>query len=284
VHPEAFDFDAMETRSLTDVLTGVRTIDPATHCGVVFDSITHLWEAAQAAFTGKRTSQGGIPIEAWGRIKRPYKDLIAWILATPLHVIICGRQGNEFDTGDDGKMVKTGVKMKAEGETAYEPDVLLRMEPEKEKGVSRLWALGEKDRTGVLAGRWIELPADQPPGYTYRSLIEPLLCLVSGKEHGSIDAEGSILQDQEVLSREEADRSAYSAKMVEEMKARFTLAETLAALDAEGAKLTPEVKKKMLTADVTMLREAYAERDTVLTRNGGTRTTARKRTGSESVA
>lgn len=276
VHPEAFDFDALETRSLTEVLTEVRKLDHNVYCGVVIDSITHLWEAAQAAYTGKRTSQGGIPIEAWGRIKKPYKDLIAWILSTPLHVIICGRQGNDFDTGEDGKMVKTGVKMKAEGETAYEPDILIRMEPEKEGGVSRLYALGEKDRTGVIAGRWIELPSDQPPGYTFKNLVEPLLGLVAGNEHGNIDADAAALKDQEVLSQEEAERSAYSTQMVEKMKARFTLAETLDDLDKTASELTPDVKKRMLTADVTTLREAYQEREAVLTRNGGTRSTPKK--------
>lgn len=271
VHPEAFDFDALETRSITEVLAEVRKLDPEIHCGVVFDSITHLWEATQAAYTGKRTSTGGIPIEAWSRVKKPYKDLIAWILSTPLHVIICGRQGNDFDTGEDGKMTKVGVKMKAEGETAYEPDILIRMEPEKVGGVSKLWALGEKDRTGVISGKWIELPADQSPGYTFRAIVQPLMGLVSGTTHGSIDSDADTIRDQEVLDREDADRTAFSTQKTDEIKARFTLAKTLDELDAVGAELTPEIKKRMLTAHIAELREMYQDRDMVLTRNGSTR-------------
>jgi len=271
-HPEAFDFDALETRSLTEVLTEVKTLDPAKYCGVVFDSITHLWEAAQAAYTGKRTSLGGIPIEGWSRVKRPYKELIAWILATPLHVIICGRQGNDFETGDDGKMTKVGVKMKAEGETAYEPDILIRMAPEKENGVSKLWALGEKDRTGVLAGKWIELPHEQQSGHTFRVLIQPLLGLVSGATHGSIDADADSLRDQETLDREEGEKATFSAAKVEEYKARFTLADSIDGLEFIGSHLTPEVKKQMIAADIATLRDAYQEREAALIRGGSVRT------------
>lgn len=277
VHPEAFDFDALETRSITEVLSEVKKLDPAIHCGVVFDSITHLWEATQAAYSGKRTSTGGIPIEAWSRVKKPYKELIAWILSTPLHVIICGRQGNDFDTGDDGKMVKVGVKMKAEGETAYEPDILIRMEPEKDNGISKLFALGEKDRTGVIAGKWIELPPDQKPGYTFSVLIKPLLGLVSGTVHGAIDAEADTVRDQEQLDQEESERQAYSLLMLDQYKAKFTLAQSLDDLDKVAAELTPEIKKKMITSDVTALREAYQERDAVLARGGSVRSKAKGR-------
>src|SRR5688572_723848 len=68
VHPAAFDFDRLVTTSLMEVLEAVESIDPAIHSVVVIDSITHLWEAAQNAYTGPRTSKGGIPIQAWGPI------------------------------------------------------------------------------------------------------------------------------------------------------------------------------------------------------------------------
>jgi hypothetical protein len=276
VHPEAFDFDAMETRSLTEVLEGVRRLDPGQYCGVVFDSITHLWEAAQNAYRGKKTNDGGIPISAWSNIKRPYKELINWILATPMHVIICGRQGNAFESGEDGKMVNVGYKMKAEGETPYEPDILIRLDPEKKDGISKLWALAEKDRTGVLAGKWFELPADQRPTYTFDTLIRPLLGLVSGSVHGSLDADADALIDQERLEKDDAERAAFGLLMIDEYKAKFVLAKTLDDLDKAAAELTPEVKKKMAAADVSTLREAYQERDATLARAGSVRSVAKK--------
>lgn len=277
VHPEAFVFDALETRSLTEVLENVRQLDPNVYCGVVFDSITHLWEAAQAAYRGKKTSEGGIPIAAWSSVKRPYKELINWLLATPLHVIICGRQGNAFEEDENGKMKNVGYKMKAEGETPYEPDILIRLDPEKKDGVSKLWALAEKDRTGVLSGKWIELPADQRPGHTFDMLIKPLLGLVGGSVHGSLDADADAIKDQEQLQRQDTERTAFSTTQLEKYKARFTLAATLDELDAVAAELTPDVKKRMVAEDVTALRDAFQERDQTLSRQGGTRTRATKK-------
>src|SRR5581483_12481399 len=43
VHPEAFDFDVLYTKSTTEVLAAMRALDPATHGVLVIDSITHVW-------------------------------------------------------------------------------------------------------------------------------------------------------------------------------------------------------------------------------------------------
>src|SRR5690348_3740569 len=46
VHPQAFDFDAIYTRSITEVLAAVRGLDTTMHGVIVLDSVTHFWEAA----------------------------------------------------------------------------------------------------------------------------------------------------------------------------------------------------------------------------------------------
>src|SRR5271165_2638042 len=43
VHPEAFDFDALYTKSITEVLAAVRDLDVAAYGVLVIDSISHLW-------------------------------------------------------------------------------------------------------------------------------------------------------------------------------------------------------------------------------------------------
>jgi hypothetical protein len=60
---------------------------------VVIDSITHLWEAAKAAYNGKMMANGGIPIQAWGNIKKPYKRMMTRFLDGKFHAIVCGREG-----------------------------------------------------------------------------------------------------------------------------------------------------------------------------------------------
>ena len=125
VHPKAFDFDVLYTKSITQVLDAVRGLDPAVHGVIVIDSISHLWDACRNAFKGKLTRAGTIPLHAWGAIKKPYKELMHLLLSSPLHVLICGRQGNDFGEDDEsGEMKNLGYKMRAEGETAYEPDGL----------------------------------------------------------------------------------------------------------------------------------------------------------------
>ena len=108
VHPDAFDFDAIYTRSLTDVRRDVMKLDFDTYGVIVLDSVTHLWEAAIAAYEGKQTRIGTIPMQAWGQIKKPYKELIAFLLSCPAHAIICGREGFEYGEDSQGELKEIG--------------------------------------------------------------------------------------------------------------------------------------------------------------------------------
>ncbi len=131
-HPQAFDFDVLHTRSITEVLAALKALDPQRHGAVVIDSISHLWDACKAAYAGRVNRNGSIPFQAWTAIKRPYKELMHWLLTSPVHVLICGRQGVDYAEDDaTGELKNAGYKMRAEGETAYEPDVLLRLEAHK---------------------------------------------------------------------------------------------------------------------------------------------------------
>ena len=76
VHPEAFDFDVLYTKSITEVLAAVKALDHDTYGVLVIDSITHLWDACKNAYTGKLTKAGTVPLHGWATIKRPYKDLL----------------------------------------------------------------------------------------------------------------------------------------------------------------------------------------------------------------
>jgi hypothetical protein len=200
VHPDAFDFDAVYTRSISEVLDEVTHLDPDVHGVVIIDSISHLWDAAMDAYGGNRNSIGAIPMHAWSSIKRPYKRLIDFLIGSKFDVFILGRQKSVFD-GDD----KTGVAMRAEGETAYEPHICLRMEnqvnkADKTQTTSRIVAYPEKDRTGVLQGKVIVGPSF--------STIEPLLPLLGDIQAQPEDAEERAAKDAEAL---EADASGKSA-------------------------------------------------------------------------
>lgn len=265
VHPEAFDFDALYTKSLTDVLSAVKSLDTNEYGVVVIDSVTHLWEAAIAAYSGRQTSAGTIPMHAWGKIKKPYKDLMSYLLSSPLHVILCGRQGTEYSTDEETDELKAvGVKMKAEGETPYEPHILIRMEsvkPKKANEVAQIFAYAEKDRTGVLAGRSFQNP-------NFETLCKPLLPLLGSIQAHVATSDETASRDAEELADQERKREAESARLLRELSAKIALAVDPKALKDIGKAITPALKAQMLPADVAAVREVYQTREAELGKAG----------------
>lgn len=254
-HPEAFDFDALYSRSMTEIVQGCMDLDPKSYACVVIDSMTHLWETCISSYPGKRGPDGQIPINAWAQIKKPYKALMAWMLATPLHVIICGRLGIDYGPkleNSDENEVK-GYKMKAEGETGYEPHILIRMEEDRKLDKeSVITAIVEKDRTGILQGQAIRWPS-------FDSIAAPLLTLLGSKQ-SAIDPEEAAMTDAEAAAAEDTRRKLASLKAKEEYEARMQLAKTKAELDGISKELTPAVKKQLLPEHVNALRNKYQER------------------------
>lgn len=99
---------------------------------LIIDSMTPVYEGFLDAFRLKK----GRPIQFndWSEIKPIWRrEFRHRYVTAKCHALFTGREGYtyEYQTNEDtGKreLVKTGVKMKAEGDTAYEPDLLIRME------------------------------------------------------------------------------------------------------------------------------------------------------------
>ena len=258
VHPDAFDFDAIYTRSITDVIAGVRSLNPDEHSVLVLDSVTHLWEAAMASFGGKLTKIGTIPMHAWGKIKKPYKDLMGLMLNSPMHMIICGRQKTVYEEDEETEELKSvGVTMRAEGETPYEPHILIRMEsirPKKTNEIAQIIAFAEKDRTGVLAGRSFINP-------TFDTLCKPLLGLLGSVQAQMTTTDEAAGIDAEALAQEDSRRTEESAKLLREFSAKIDLCNTAVELKVIGKAISPQIKARMLTADIAALREKYMSAD-----------------------
>lgn len=258
VHPEAFDFDALYTRSLTEVLSSVKALDVDKYGVIVLDSVTHLWEAAMAAYAGRQTSIGTIPMHAWGKIKKPYKDLMAALLSSPMHILICGRQKTVYESDEETEELKSvGVTMRAEGETPYEPHILIRMEsikPKKTNELAQIVAYAEKDRTGVLSGRSFINP-------NFDSLCKPLLGLLGNVQARMATGDESATQDAEALAKQDQEREAESQNLLRDFKARIDLVKDSGALKAIGKEITPQVKSKMVPGQVAELRDHYQQRE-----------------------
>lgn len=243
-HPEAFDFDAIYTKSITEVLKELRTLTEA-HGIIVEDSVSHLWESSINAYSGPRGKGGQIPLHAWGAIKKPYKDMINFMLNSAKHVIWCGRQGVVFEENDQGEIKAAGYKMKAEPETPYEPHILIRMECVRDGNV--ITAIVEKDRTGILQGKVIPWP-------TFDTICKPLLGLL-GDSQARLDSDDeTTAKDVDNISQDRAKKIQLSASLRRQFEGRLKLAETPDEL-AEIGKKIKECKASMMPEDLDVLRE-----------------------------
>ena len=237
VHPEAFDFDAIYTKSLKTVRDEIMGIDPAEYGVIVIDSISHLWDAAIEAYEGQKTSADTIPMHAWGQIKKPYKQLLNYLIASPFDVFILGRQKNVFED-DGGQLRKVGVAMRAEGETPHEPHICVRLEQktdESDTTKSTVLMYVEKDRTGILQGQTIANP-------NFKT-IEVLLPYLGDKQAPAEDEDERKAKDAELLAEQEAanrNKQAKSQTIMSEFRANLAACTNIEELGA----VAKELKKK----------------------------------------
>ncbi len=238
VHPRAFDFDRLITRSLMETIEAVESLDPKVHGVLIIDSITHLWEAARAAYNGKMLPNGGIPIQAWQQIKKPYKRLMSLFLDGSYHAILCGREGVIMEQDEDGEMRVTGTKLKAEGETPHEPHVLGRMCPERdEKGGYVIKVFFEKDRSGILTGKEFLWP-------TYQTIAPVVAYLCSGEQGRLGTPEEAAERDisAQAAAQEKADRER--RELFDHIRGALVGAKTIAQLQV-GWSLTNGRKTRL---------------------------------------
>jgi hypothetical protein len=246
VHPEAFDLDALYTRSLTEVLDACRDLNFATHGVIVVDSVSHLWETAINSYRGHKTRIGSIPMHAWGPIKKPFKDLMSFLLNSPFHVFLCGRQATDFEEDDAGELKAAGLKVKCEKETGYEPHIVCRMESvkfHKKSGAGVPTMFVEKDRSGLLQGQVLENP-------DFKHFAAPLLGLLGGTQAQLPDDDAAADQDARTAS----------AHILAEQTALYGEAASEAELEAAAKRLTDGDKEAMLRRDLAELRTRYRRR------------------------
>lgn len=249
VHPEAFDFDVLVTRSIEAAAKAAEELDTSVYGVLVIDSVTHLWEAAREAYVGKRMKNGEIPISAWGQIKRPYKRLMTAFLNGNFHAIVCGREGVQMSTDEDGEVKITGTKMKSEGETPYEPHILCRMISERDvDGAYRVSMLAEKDRSGILMGKVFYEPGVE--------VIKPLLPYLSaGTQRTIASAEETAEQDAAMAEQREAKSADERKALYEQIRSAIVSASNLDALKAAWS-LTSGKKTKLGEENLSALEAA----------------------------
>ena len=156
-----------QSRSLTDLSRAMDFCESGEAGILLIDSITHIWDNFLKAFKEAK-GRNFIQFQDWGELKPTWKEKFSdRMVLAPYHIIFTGRQGDIYqyevdETSGRRELVKTGIKMRTEKETPYEPDLLVLMERYesllgKEKEIYRN-ATVLKDRAAVIDGKVFKNP------------------------------------------------------------------------------------------------------------------------------
>ncbi|QOY96366.1 AAA family ATPase [Massilia sp. UMI-21] len=147
-----------KTRAFADLVPAVQEAERNGSL-LLIDSITHFWTEFTESYARKRNRRRGLEFQDWAFLKSEWRRFTDVYVNSALHIIMCGRMGYEYDffqNEENGKkeLEKTGVKMKAETETGYEPSILVLMERQMEfetkRQIRRAYIL--KERFNVIDG------------------------------------------------------------------------------------------------------------------------------------
>ena len=158
-----------ESRSLADLKSTMQRAADGVSDIVIIDSLSHVWEDFCEAYK-RKFNRKRLEMLDWGIVKPAWKkEFSDPFVQLPIHILFTGRAGYEYDSeinSETGKreIYKSGVKMKVEGETAYEPDILFLMERFEEivgKDDKKVWreATVLKDRSTLLDGKTFKNPS-----------------------------------------------------------------------------------------------------------------------------
>jgi hypothetical protein len=194
------DLVVSRSRALTDLRKGME--EATSECSVlIIDSITHFWTRFVEEYA-ERANRRWLEFSDWNFLKKEWRGFTDLYVNTPLHCIMCGRQGYEYDFFENqaGKkeLEKTGVKMKAESETGYEPSILIMMEARQELEVAAGSAKGKKTQGSkihvkslyrqatILKDRSEKLDGAQFRNPTFKDFLPHIECLSLGGTHEAI--------------------------------------------------------------------------------------------------
>lgn len=177
-------FDVAKSRSFVDLCAFMNEVEKGGYDVAIIDSISHVWTELTESYAKKKNRRNGLLFQDWSNIKGEWRRFTDSFINSKIHTIVLGRAGYEYDFNEDetGKkeLIKTGTKMKAEGEFGYESDILLEMErvTDGRKTVNRCYVL--KDRTDTMNGKIV----DAPKFDDFKTVINTLNI---GGEHQGVD-------------------------------------------------------------------------------------------------
>ena len=122
------ELHVIKSKSFADLLTVIEEAEAGKFSFLIIDSITHVWRELSSSYQ-KKKNKSRLTMQDWMILKTEWARFTYAYVNSKLHIAMCGRAGYEYDFDEDeeGKkeIVKSGTKMKAEGETGFEPDLLI---------------------------------------------------------------------------------------------------------------------------------------------------------------
>lgn len=239
-----------KTRAFTDLLEAVREAEKSGSV-LVIDSISHFWRNLMEEYAERKNRKRGLEFQDWAWLKAEWGKFTDLFVNSKCHIIMCGRAGYEYDffENENGKkeLEKTGIKMKAETETGYEPSILILMEKHQELSTDgrtkRVWRTATvlKDRSTKIDGATFENP-------TFRDFMPHIEFLNLGGEHLGVDLERTSA---ELFSDDGEPRWAKEKRMKE-----IALDEVVEILNKHHGGTSNDAKK----AKADLLEKVFASR------------------------
>jgi len=185
---------------------------------LLIDSMTHPWRELVESYLRKK-ERSYLAMDDWGYLKgeHGWQKFTDRFVNSKLHIVMAGRAGHEYENYvEDGrkKMEKVGTKMKTEGETGYEPDLLVLMEQIEDLRSGKIVhrATVQKDRSALIDGKTFDfasydvegnaLPVDVMVRQTFNAFLPHVQCLALGSQHIGV---GSTGDSQHLLKTEKRD-------------------------------------------------------------------------------
>lgn len=129
--PTGVELVVAKSRSFQDVCTVITECEQNSIPVLIIDSITHVWRDLTESYQ-RKLNRKRLQFQDWAIIKSEWGRYADLYVNSKVHIIVCGRAGYEYDydVNEDGSkdLVKTGTKMKAEGEFGFEPSLVVEME------------------------------------------------------------------------------------------------------------------------------------------------------------
>lgn len=156
----------IQTRAFVTLMAGMREAIAGGNI-LLIDSISHFWQEIMRAYL-KKNNLTRLRLRDFVPLKEEWSTFPTMYLNSPIHIIMAGRAGydwgEENDDEEEGKkkLVKTGTKMKAEGDLGYEPTLLIEMEHVHSDSaigssfINRAFVI--KDKFDILKGQHFDMP------------------------------------------------------------------------------------------------------------------------------